>query len=79
MQDAWAKGLVVPGKPNPRRGAESSQSRCVVALGKPFGSLNEAELTLGLGKGTVRYWIRTDNRKAREITRDEYYQLTERR
>jgi hypothetical protein len=61
------------GVPSKRRGAKSTQSRCAIVLGKPYGSLKEAEKALGLGSGTVAFWIRTGNTKAREISKEEYY------
>lgn len=77
MQEAWERGrIVAQSRPNPRRGVKSSQSRCVIVLGKPYGSLNEAETALGLGSGSVAYWLRRKSPKATEISREEYYRLT---
>ena len=58
---------------NPNKGAKSKQSIPVVVLGVPYGSLKEAEKALNLGSGSVAYWIRTKNPKARVITREDYY------
>jgi hypothetical protein len=43
-----------------------------MVLGKPYGSLNEAERALGLGSGSVAYWLRTGNPKAQKISKEEY-------
>lgn len=65
------------GKPNPRRGANSTQSKCVIVLGRPYGSIKEAERALDLGSGTVRFWLKTGSPKASEISREEYYAITQ--
>lgn len=59
------------------RGINKSQSKQVMVIGKPYGSINEAEKALGLGNGTVTYWLKTNNPKAKVITKDEYLELIE--
>lgn len=70
--------LAEPDRPSPKRGIKCHQSHPVIVLGKPYGSKNRAEVELGLGRGTVAYWLRSGHDKARQITRDEYLALTER-
>lgn len=65
------------GVPSPRRGIGSKQSTPVLVLGKAYGSQNEAEKALGLGSGTVRYWTKTGNAKARLISTEEYHRYVE--
>jgi HNH endonuclease len=75
MADAYERGLMRRGKPNPRRGVKSNQAVAVIVKGKAYGSINEAECDLRLGSGTVSYWLKRGNGKARIITKDEYYIL----
>lgn len=77
MNDMADKGRRVQGKPNPRKGVNQSQSRQVIVLGKPYGSINEAEKALGKGSGTVSYWIKSKPEKAKFITKKEYWRLTQ--
>ena len=63
------------GKPNPRRGINCSQSKPVLVLGKAYGSIKEAEGSLGLGAGTVRWWINNKPEKAKEISREDFRKL----
>lgn len=55
-----------------RKGAKSKQALQVMVLGKPYGSQKEAERKLGLGGGTVAYWIKNAPEKAYRITLKEY-------
>jgi len=75
MKDMVKKGRRVQGKPNPRKGLKSKQSKQVLVLGKVYGSINEAEKALGLGNGTVNYWLKKKNGKAIIITLEEYEEL----
>ena len=75
MADMIKKGRKVLGKPNPRRGIEKSQSKQVIALGKPYGSINEAEREIGVGNGVVSYWVKNNPEKARVISKDEYLEM----
>ncbi len=79
MKEAAERGLMPKGenhsrfkKPG-RRGIASSQSLPVRVKGKVYGSKKEAEKMLGLGSGTVSYWIKTKPEIANEITREEYH------
>ena len=66
----WTKS---PGRP----GILKSQSHPVLVLGKAYGSKKEAERVLGLGAGTVLYWIKNQQHKAKLISRSEYFSLTD--
>jgi len=57
---------------NPTKGVKSKQSIQVMVLGQPYGSLKEAERKLGLGGGTVAYWMKNAPDKAYRITLKEY-------
>ena len=74
MKDAAKNGLMrsgerhhMHGKKNPR----PSQANRVLVLGKEYESQKSAERALGLGQGTVRYWIKTGNGKARVLNNGE--------
>lgn len=82
MREAAERGLMPKGDDHPMRkngskykGARLPTARPVIVKGLPFGSLNEAEKYFGLGSGSVAYWIKTNNPKARELTREEYFKL----
>ncbi len=75
MRDMIAKERRVQGKSNAAKGVNKNQSHQVVVLGKPYGSLNEAERCLNLGSGTVAYWIKNSPQKARRITKQEYMRM----
>jgi hypothetical protein len=47
------------------------QSNVVMVLGKLYESQKQAEKSLGLGSGTVAYWIKTNNPKASLIKKGE--------
>lgn len=72
MADMDRKGRRRQGKPNPRRGAENSQAIQVQVLGKVYGSIKEAEKELSLGCGTVRFWIKSQPKKAMIISKKHY-------
>lgn len=72
MRDMIKKGRAKRGKPNPVSGVDRWQSHQVFVLGKPYGSKKEAERALGLGSGTVSYWVKNRPEKARIITIEEY-------
>lgn len=72
MSEAASRGLTPTGarhpqygKPNPR----PKQSNVVRVLGREFASQKAAERSLGLGSGTVRYWIRNNPEKAQIISK----------
>lgn len=82
MREAAERGLMPKGNDHPMRkngskykGAKSYNARPVMVKGLPFGSLNEAEAHFGLGSGSVAYWLKTNNPKAKELTREEYFKL----
>lgn len=76
MRDMINKGRRVQGNANPVKGADRWQSHQVMVLGKPYGSKKEAERELGLGSGTVNYWIKNKPEKARLMTIEEYREVT---
>lgn len=65
MSDASDRGLM-------RRGIKNSQSKQVMVLGICYGSVKEAERAIGVGSGTVLYWIRNKPDKAKYISRKKY-------
>lgn len=58
-----------------KSGIRNILSKPVFVLGKAYGSMNEAEKELGLGSGTVSYWIKNVPKKAICITREEYLEI----
>jgi len=75
IDDMIRKGRAVHVKPNPRKAEKNEQSIRVLVLGKAYGSINEAERELGLGNGTVRYWIKTKPNKASVITNEQFEEM----
>lgn len=74
MAEASTRGLIrskdshpMFGKKNPR----PRQANIVMVLGVEYESQKEAERALGLGSGTVRYWIKNHPSKARIIKAGE--------
>lgn len=55
-----------------KAGIKNSQSKPVIVLGMVYGSINEAENRLKLSNGTVSYWLKNKQDKAKLITREEY-------
>ena len=53
-------------------GINKSQSKQVFVKGSVYGSINEAEKLLGVGSGTVSYWIRHKPNLARIITKENF-------
>ena len=53
------------GRSNPR----PKQANSVIVLGKRYPSQKSAERALGLGSGTVRYWIKNSPEKARVVSK----------
>lgn len=72
MRDMAEKGRRKQGVSNPRKGIKSSQSMPVMVLGKKYGSINEAEKDIGVAHGSVRYWLKTNNPKAKLITKEDF-------
>lgn len=80
MADMKAKGRhlkpSLKGVPSKCRGENSKQSKQVLVLGKPYGSIKQAEKDNGLGSGTVRFWIKSGSPKAKELTINQYLEMT---
>lgn len=78
MREAAERGRIPSGDRHPSfgktkpPGIKNKLSKPVVVAGKYYSSQNEAESALGLGSGTVRYWLRNNPRKARLISVEEY-------
>jgi len=78
MAEAGERGLMRGGDRHPQfgrkrpPGIKNRLSKPVRVLGKLYSSQNEAEAALGLGSGTVLYWIRKKHGKAEFISRQEY-------
>ncbi len=72
IRDMIEKGRRVQGVNNPRKGIKSNQSTPVMVMGKKYGSINEAERDIGVAHGSIRYWLKSNNPKAKIITREEY-------
>jgi hypothetical protein len=67
MKDAAARGLMKSGKGHHMHGKKNprpEQANAVKVLGVDYASQKEAERALGLGSGTVRYWIKNRPEKA---------------
>lgn len=74
MKDASARGLIRKGKDHPMYGKKNprpKQSNRVLVLGLEYQSQKDAERSLGLGSGTVLYWIRNAPHKAQIIKKGE--------
>jgi hypothetical protein len=70
MKEASERGLLRKGENHPMFGKKNPrpmQANRVMVLGVEYESQNQAEIALGLGKGTVRYWLKTNNEKAKLI------------
>lgn len=67
MLEAAQRGLMRSGSSHPRFGIKNprpSQANKVHVLGSEYESQKAAERALGLGSGTVRYWIKNSPNKA---------------
>lgn len=73
MADMILKGRRVQGQPNPLKGKDNPKSQPVRVLGSIFGSMKEAERSLGLGHGTVRYWIKNHPAKAEQLNKEDVH------
>lgn len=70
MAEASSRGLMATGAGHPQFGRPNprpKQSNIVRVLGCEFESQKAAERSLGLGSGTVRYWILNNPEKAQII------------
>lgn len=71
MKDAADRGLMRSGDNHPMFGKKNprpNQANKVVVLGVEYESQKAAERALGLGNGTVRYWVKNHPNKAKVIT-----------
>jgi hypothetical protein len=74
MAEAGDRGLMRSGANHPQFGMHQrrlKQSNQVLVLGKIYESQNQAEKILGLGSGTVRYWIINKPEKAQIIKKGD--------
>lgn len=74
MKEAQERGRLPAGKDHHWYGKKNPslrQSNRVLVLGKEYRSQNNAELALGLGSGTVKYWIDNKPEKAMIIEKGE--------
>ena len=58
-------------------GINRSQSKQVFVKGVAYGSIKEAERSVGVSSGSVLYWIRNKPNIAKLITKEQYYQFKE--
>ena len=74
MADAADRGLMRSGEKHPMYGVKNprpKQANRVVVLGKEYESQKAAERALGLGSGTVRYWLKHNPYRAQLIKEDK--------
>ena len=74
MAEASARGLMPKGEGHPQFGVRQkrpSQAKPVRVLGREYESIKEAERELGLGQGTVRYWLNNNPYRAQLINEGE--------
>lgn len=67
MKEAGERGLMASGDRHPMSGVKNprpKQANRVLVLGVEYESQKSAERALGLGSGTVRYWIKSGSGKA---------------
>lgn len=72
MAEASVRGLMASGDRHYLSGVRNprpNQANRVLVLGKEYESQKAAERALGLGSGTVRYWIKTKPAKAKIISK----------
>ncbi len=70
MAEAAERGRMPRGENHPnfgKRPKRPRQSKPVRVLGKEYQSINAAERELGLGNGTVRYWLKNNPYRAQLI------------
>ncbi len=73
IKEAVERGQLPSGKSHiwfGKRGESRTNAQPVFVLGKEYPSHNAAERALGLGNGTVRYWIRNNPSKAYIINKE---------
>ena len=72
MAEAADRGLMRSGENHPMYGRSFSRptiSNRVLVLGVQYDSQKQAERALGLGRGTVRYWIKNIPTKAKILSK----------
>lgn len=70
MAEAASRNRMRRGEDHPmfgRRNPRPDQSNPVLVLGQEYESQKAAERALGLGSGTVRYWLKNHPHKAQKI------------
>ena len=78
IEDAVARGLIRKGPAHTLYGKSrpteyyASFSKPVMVMGKIYLSLNDAERQLGLGSGTVSYWIKHHPHKASLVIKEKH-------
>jgi hypothetical protein len=80
MADAAERKLMPKGSNHPNFGKKNprpNQSNKVMVLGVEYDSQKHAERVLGLGSGSVRYWLKTGSPKARLIQKGKYNVICE--
>lgn len=73
MAEAAERGRIPSGSRHPQYGKRNprpQQAKPVRVLGKDFPSIRDAERTLGLGSGTVRYWLLYNPYRAQLIEKE---------
>lgn len=73
-REAVERGLIKSGPSSPmygRKNPRPKQSNRVFVLGAEYESQRSAEKALGLGSGTVRYWLRNHPSKAKLLSKGE--------
>lgn len=73
MAEAGARGRMRSGPAHPqfrKRHPRPGQAHPVAVLGKTYASKKEAERALGLGAGTVRWWLKNKPEKAHLIQKE---------
>lgn len=74
MREAGERGLMRSGEAHHLSGKENPrprQANKVLVLGIRYDSQKQAERMLGLGSGTVRYWLKNHPQKAKIIQKGE--------
>lgn len=74
MKEASERGLIRKGYNHPmygKRNPRPRQANRVLVLGFEYESQKAAERALGLGAGTVRYWIKNSPDKAKILKKGE--------
>lgn len=73
MREASERGRMPSGEAHPQFGKRQkrpNQAKPVRVLGKEYESIKAAERNLGLGSGTVRYWLNNNPYRAQLIEKE---------